>query len=404
MSLTPKPQSVGSPNEDDDSEDLAKLDIPDMPSITNDSFASLVDRPLPSNFIVADALEPFDPPQPENDGRCQSKYVRLDASSTFMGSIKETKHWDDFKSDPMFRSIHDSGRTIALGEIDSLYRPRPTSNDWGQTEVEEGEWSQHAATPHEENYNVTDQLEHVLSTKQPTKAPISVPRTISWDHTPRRDHKTFSRAGPLSNDTNGLRGNDGVHKHGRNFIPPPPARAESPNLSPEHTPPMRSRTPSMYELNELYQQECGTRPGSNAITGSTSINSSCTHPGEAPKTSLDMSDPFEPPPPPAHLRKPTSYDGVNEDTASAGASNGHVNGNGHLESHDSNSNCRSYSNNHSASPNQLRSDAANRRKRDYDQQAISDEDNTPKRRQVDDTKSKLKKRQPVVAAAYSRRW
>lgn len=118
------------------------------------------------------------------------------------------------------------------------------------------------------------------------------------------------------------------------------------------------------------------------------------------RPSLDTSDPFEPPPPPAHLRKPSSFDGANEDLMSAGAPNGHVNENGLLDSHDANGNGRSYSNGHSASPNQLRSDAASRRKREYDQQAISDEDNTPKRRQVDDTKSKLKKRQPVVAAAY----
>ncbi|KAI4182202.1 MAG: hypothetical protein L6R41_006127 [Letrouitia leprolyta] len=402
MSVTPKPQSVGSPNKDDDEgEDLNQLDIPDVPIITDDSSVNLVDRPLPSNFIVADALEPFDPPQPENDGRCQSKYVRLDASSTFMGSIKDTKYWDDFQSDPMFRSIHNSGRTISLSEIDSLYRPRPTSNEWDQTEVEDGEWTQHTVMPREENWSVTDKLENVLSAEQSTKAPIGMPRTSSWDHTLRRDHTTFSRSGPSSSDTNGLRGSDGMHRPGRNFIPPPPARVESPTLSPERTPPMRSRTPSMYELNELYQQECGTRPGSNAITGIISSDSIRNHSGDFPKRfSIDTSDPFEPPPPPAHLRKPTSYDGINEDSTSTGAPNGHTNGNGLLESHDSNSNGKSYSNGHSASPNQVRSDAASRRKRDYDQQAISDEDNTPKRRQADDTKSRLKKRQPVVAAAY----
>ncbi|KAI4170058.1 MAG: hypothetical protein LQ343_005198 [Gyalolechia ehrenbergii] len=402
MSLTPKQQSVGPPEEDDDdSEDLNKLDISDIPVITHGSFANLVDRPLPANFVVADALEPFDPPLPENDGRCQSKYVILDASSTFMGSIKETKYWEDFKSDPMFRSIHDSGRMVSLNEIDSLYRHRPANNEWDRTEVEEGEWTQHTVMPHEENWNVTDKLEHVLSAKQSMKAPPTVPRTSSWDHTPRRDHNTYSRAGHSPNDAHGSRGVDGTHRPGRNFIPPPPARAESPTLSPERTPPLRSRTPSMYELNELYQQECGTRPGSGTLSASTPLEFMPTHsalPQNRP--SLDTSDPFEPPPPPAHLRKPSSFDGANEDLMSAGAPNGHVNENGLLDSHDANGNGRSYSNGHSASPNQLRSDAASRRKREYDQQAISDEDNTPKRRQVDDTKSKLKKRQPVVAAAY----
>ncbi|KAL9025877.1 MAG: hypothetical protein Q9196_005375 [Gyalolechia fulgens] len=393
---------IGSPEEDDDdSEDLAKLDIPDIPVITDGSFANLVDRPLPANFVVADALEPFDPPQPEKDGRCQSKYVTLDASSTFMGSIRETKHWEDFKSDPMFRFIHDSGSMVSLEEIDSLYRHRPANNEPDQTEVEEGEWTQHEVLPHEESWNVTDKLEHLLSAKQPMKAPPTVPRTTSWDNTPRRDHNTYSRAGRSPKEANGLRGVDGTHRPVRNFIPPPPARAESPTLSPERTPPMRSRTPSMYELNELHQQECGTRPGSSTLPGSTPLESMPTHSTDAQEhPSLDPSDPFEPPPPPAHLRKPRFYDGANEDRLSAGAPNGHVNGNGILESNDGNGNGRSHSNGHSASPTQVRFDAASRRKREYSQQAISDEDNTPKRRQVDDTKSKVKKRQPVVAAAY----
>lgn len=84
----------------------------------------------------------------------------------------------------------------------------------------------------------------------------------------------------------------------------------------------------------------------------------------------------------------------------AGSPNGHLNGNGVVGSHHSNSNGRSYSQDHSTSPTRLRSDTMNGRKREHDQQAVSDEDNTPKRRQVDDTRSKLRKRQPKVAAAY----
>lgn len=107
-------------------------------------------------------------------------------------------------------------------------------------------------------------------------------------------------------------------------------------------------------------------------------------------------DPFEPPPPPAQIRKAASYDGADDDPLVARASNGHANENGR-----SHSNSRSYSNDYSGSPSRVRSDAMNGRKRDYEQGAMSEEDNTPKRRQADDTKSKLKKRgQPKVAAAY----
>lgn len=65
------------------------------------------------------------------------------------------------------------------------------------------------------------------------------------------------------------------------------------------------------------------------------------------------------------------------------------------------SNGRSCSNEHSASPTQVRHNTANGRKGDQDEQALSEEDNTPKRRQADDTKTKLKRRQqPKIAAAY----
>ena len=118
--------------------------------------------------------------------------------------------------------------------------------------------------------------------------------------------------------------------------------------------------------------------------------------------SLATLDPFEPPPPPppAQLRKPASYDGVSEEALLAGSPNGNANASGCFESHHRSGSGRSYSNGHASSPTQFRSDAANGRKRDYDQQVVSDEDHTPKRRQVDDTKFKLKKRQPKVAAAY----
>lgn len=151
----------------------------------------------------------------------------------------------------------------------------------------------------------------------------------------------------------------------------------------------------------MYKQEYGVRPGSTIISGGTASEPTASGRQDCNgHSSLATLDPFEPPPPPAHLQKPASYDGTGEDPLSAGSPNGYPNGNGFFDSHHRNGSGRSYSNSHSCSPIQLRSDAANGRKRDHDQQVVSDEDHTPKRRQVDDTKSKLKKRQPKVAAAY----
>ncbi|KAI4286388.1 MAG: hypothetical protein L6R35_004355 [Caloplaca aegaea] len=393
MSVTPKHQSVQPAEGDDEDEDLAKMDIPDIPTVIDGSFASLVDRPLPANFIVADALEPFDPPKLENDGRCQSKYVVIDSSSTFHLCIKDTKYWDDMKNDPVFHPIHESSKVVSLDIIMATYRPRDIRDERDHVETEDGEWTQHTGAHHDKGPDLMERLEHALDAGRTTETPVPVPRNTSWDRTPRKKSFPFSKTNPPSEDAIAPRGIDGPyrpHHHTAWPCPPPPAE-ESPAASPERTPPMRSRTPSMYELNELYQQEHGTRPGATAS------DTSSTTPGKSTKRPAKVSlDPFEPPPPPAHLRKAASYDGANEDGLTAGSLNGHVNGNSH-----SNGNGRSYSNDDSVSPTRVRSDAINGRKRDYDHGALSEDDNTPKRRQADDTKSKLKKRsQPKVAAAY----
>lgn len=150
--------------------------------------------------------------------------------------------------------------------------------------------------------------------------------------------------------------------------------------------------------NEIYRQEQGVKTGSGSITGDTAQTSTANGNGQN-HVSYDLSDPFEPPPPPAHLRKLSSYDGAADGLQPAGSPNGQVNGNGISVSHGSNGNGKSHSNGQSGSPSRRRSDAVNGCKREPEE-ALSDEDNTPKRRQADDTKSKLRKRQPKVAAAY----
>ncbi|KAL9054118.1 MAG: hypothetical protein Q9206_003672 [Seirophora lacunosa] len=375
--------SVEPPEGDDEDEDLAKMDIPDIPPVIGGSFASLVDRPLPANFIVADALEPFDPPKPENDGRCQSKYVMIDSSSTFHLCIKDTKHWDDMKNDPVFRPVHESQKVIPLDIIMATYRPPDVKDEPGQVEVEEGEWTHHTGAHHDKGPDLMDQLEHALGAGHAAESSFSHNRTTSRDRTPRKKSFPFSKPTPPSEDAIASRAIDGPYRPHHHTVwpcPPPPAREESPIASPGRTPPLRSRTPSMYEL-----------------AGTTAPDASATAPGESKKRSAKASlDPFEPPPPPAQIRKAASYDGADDDLSVARASNGHANENGR-----SHSNSRSYSNDFSGSPSRVQSDAINGRKRDYEQGAMSEEDNTPKRRQADDTKSKLKKRgQPKVAAAY----
>ncbi|KAL8657343.1 MAG: hypothetical protein Q9226_002017 [Calogaya cf. arnoldii] len=401
MSATPSPELVGVTKEEID-DDLSKLDVPDIPVVTQGSFASLVDRPLPANFVVADALEPFDPPPPENNGRCQSKYTVIDKLSTFTSCIRDTKYWDDIRSDPIFISCSKSSKLIPIERTLSMYRTRREDEGYEPADLEDGEWTRDPTTTirQEGERDLMDRLEDSLLRPCVAKS-VEVHGTNSHEQKPRDDALTFPRPDRPVQVRSAAQGPLGEHHWKRKIIrpiPPPPVREDSPLGSPERSPPMRSRTPSMYELNEIYQQEQAAKNGSASITGdmAQAFTANGNRQNHVP---YDASDPFEPPPPPAHLRKLSSYDGAADGLISAGIPNGQVNGNGHSFSHGSNGNGRSLSNGQSGSPSRRRSDAVNGFKREPEE-ALSDEDNTPKRRQVDDTKSKLKKRAPKVAAAY----
>lgn len=155
------------------------------------------------------------------------------------------------KNDPLFRPLRETSRVISLHRITSIYRPRESSDGRDQAELEEGEWTQHAGAQYQEGQDVMDRLEHSLSAGHPKEPPATGSRTASWDRTPQKDSFTYSRPNRPFEDAVALRGIDGPyrpHHHTVWPLPPPPAREGSPAASPERTPPMRTRTPSMYEL------------------------------------------------------------------------------------------------------------------------------------------------------------
>ncbi|KAL8953153.1 MAG: hypothetical protein Q9222_000974 [Ikaeria aurantiellina] len=385
MSVTPKQQNVEAIGQnDDDDDEISKLDIPDIPVITDGSFANLVDRPLPANDVVADALEPFDPPQPENNGRCRSKYMVIDASSTFMNCVRETRYWGDLKHDPVFLALETGSNVIPLDQILSTYQPRAMSEERYSAEVEEGEWARRTdpATRTTEGHDLMDKLEHTLSTEQSMKRSDRAAQSDLADSHQLTKSITGNKPAPPLEESLASRAAALPQRPEYSNIrpyPPPPNKVPSPPPSPERTPPLRSRTPSMYELDEYHEH--GRANGGDGL-------------------STDALDPFEPPPLPAHLPKPASYDGACEGPLPSGSPNGHVDGKTTTNTHHINGYGKRSSSDQSTSPIRLRTVNANGRKRDHEQPVLSDEDNTPKRRQVDDTKSKLKKRQPKVAAAY----
>ncbi|KAL8673952.1 MAG: hypothetical protein Q9168_001647 [Polycauliona sp. 1 TL-2023] len=398
---TPSPEPAEVTNEDDD-DDLSTMDVPDIPVATQGTLANLVDRPLPANFIVADALDPFDPPAPESNGRCQSKYTVIDKLSTFTSCIRETKYWDDIRGDPIFISRPKSSKLIPMERILSLYRKQSGDQGNEPTELEDGECSRDTTTTsrHEGGRDLMGSLEDSLAS--PSVAESNEGQGVHTREHKSLEHPTISWKPERSLQVrNGTQGPAGEHFWKRKIIrpvPPPPMREDSPRGSPERTPPMRSRTPSMYELNEIYQQEQAGENGSGSNSGDLA-QTSTVNGHERNGVTYDASDPFEPPPPPAHLRKPSSFDGAADGFQAIGSPNGQVHGNGVFVVPGGKGNGRSYSNGQSGSPSRRRSDEVSGRKR-VPEDALSDEDNTPKRRQADDLRSKLKKRQPQVAAAY----
>ena len=85
--------------------------------------------PLPANHVVADALSPMAPPAPEDDGRCQSKYLRNTKMGIFLQNVKDSKYWKDHKEDPVFFLPLDENKIIPVEEALSQVKQRRELGD-----------------------------------------------------------------------------------------------------------------------------------------------------------------------------------------------------------------------------------------------------------------------------------
>ena len=65
----------------------------DLLTILGATAATPVAFPLPSNFVVADALSPFEPPNPENGGLIKSKYTV--PQEALAANIRDSSIWDE---------------------------------------------------------------------------------------------------------------------------------------------------------------------------------------------------------------------------------------------------------------------------------------------------------------------
>ena len=116
---------------DFEEDDLDSLDVPDMPQTTlifsnaSQQPVSLIGQPLPGNFVVADALEPFPPPLPQDEGCCKSKYQYDATSDAYLANIRDSKYWDkDHANDVAFSEFAANDKIIPLDEVRLTIRQR----------------------------------------------------------------------------------------------------------------------------------------------------------------------------------------------------------------------------------------------------------------------------------------
>ena len=84
---------------------------------------TLVGRPLPANFVVADALAPFAAPAIGDNGLCRSKYPDRPDYNAGDQNVRDTDEWENYKKDPVFSDLPSGGNVILLSVLDLIYRP-----------------------------------------------------------------------------------------------------------------------------------------------------------------------------------------------------------------------------------------------------------------------------------------
>lgn len=174
-SAKPKTPPVEFNHSQPEEDNLNALDIPDIPPsstslldeiiLAGHASFRLVKRPLPSNFIVADALAPFETSRGEDQGRCESKYWPKGDLGKIYQHVKDSNDWDDVLNDPIFLTIPEESEIVPLGDLTSLYNQ--THCDDGNEEAEEQvqEVVEDYKSPQDggDTGDFMDSLEHALS-------------------------------------------------------------------------------------------------------------------------------------------------------------------------------------------------------------------------------------------------
>ena len=434
-------------------DDLNALDVPDIPSSSkflgdemifagHASFC-LVKRPLPSNFIVADAIAPFESSRREDRGRCESKYWPKGSLEKLYQHVKDSNDWVDVSNDPIFLTIPEESEVVPLQDLTSLYNQTHSedgnvdasedSHEDGREEMEaqiqaEGEDSRNLQDG-KRTGDFMDSLEHALSEGR-HKQPEQNGNATNISQEPVESHaNTEELLASL-----GVTGTPKpVRAPARPY--PPPSSEQQGQVPSDNTNRQASRSPSRYEWSivsirlinpaltdgncrQLAQDRhlesgCGIKSEYHDHEESdtwkhTQLYNDRYTPHESKLTSRNMHGPsersypreFEQPPSVSVVHKHSFSESVGIRPLSAEQNLG----NHPLFADPVPTNGTSY-NRHSIveqyhSPIKIHSERLNGRKREYDHRDSSDEGEAPGRRQIDDFTPKLKRRQPKVAEAY----
>ena len=215
--------------------------------------AALVGRPLPTNFVVADALAPFAPPALGDKGLCKSKYMERAETDTELQNVKETSEWNSHKKDPIFASLSDDGRLVPLKEIDAIYRPHQIEQELADFDrIREPDHREDHREDHHARYDdhedVMNSLENALGGRE-IKSPLNGDRGLR----PRKRTHSQSRGDDLyrreSENLSSWRDTTGNSMRGkvptRPYPPPTPQESYDENGHHLHS---RSTSPRRYGL------------------------------------------------------------------------------------------------------------------------------------------------------------
>lgn len=211
QSTPPSPHEAQLLDYDFEKDDLASLDIPDLPQtkllFTNASQQpiNLIGQPLPGNFVVADALAPFPQPAPQDEGCCKSKYQYDGSLEACLEHFKDSKYWDkEHADDVAFSYVPPNGKIIPIDEILLAIRQRRThpesSNDFNRDTRSQSR----TVSMNQDSLDVKNTLDRMERELAETKAkleaklnkgratiPVKVPplQSTKSEHPPHRDHQ-----------------------------------------------------------------------------------------------------------------------------------------------------------------------------------------------------------------------